>query len=70
MCKYSKVHDLPLAEEKLDDTGKLILRQHSYRHTKEHVGTRQRHKFHLRTHAHNERENTGLQSQKWLCIIM
>lgn len=37
-CVYSKVHNL-LFGGKLDNTGKFILRQHSYKHTKVHIGT-------------------------------
>lgn len=61
-CVYSKVHDLPASEGKLDNTGKVILRQHSYKHTKVHVGTYRQVSLVHKKHSASE--------SKWLCIFV
>lgn len=60
-CVYSKVHNLP-SGGKLDNTGKLILRQHSYKHTKVHVGTYRQVSLVHKKH--------GVSESKWLCIFV
>lgn len=60
-CVYSKVHNLP-SGGKLDNTGKFILRQHSYKHTKVHIGTYCQVSLVHKKHSASE--------SKWLCIFI
>ncbi len=60
-CVYSKVHNFPFGG-KLDDTGKFILRQHSYKHTKVHTGTYCQVSLVHKKHSASESE--------WLCIFV